>query len=106
MGQWRRLRQRGVECRWRRTDRRTQRTVQRVTGGRLAIGPLHDQFHGASAGTDQVHPVWVDDGRRNRHTHRQRKPHQHKAGELDGVAQEMHALDYEGFLTSIKKQHA
>jgi hypothetical protein len=62
--------------------------------GSHIIVTRHHQLHAAGAGTDQVHAMWVDDWRCNSHTDRQRKPHQHKAGKLDGVAQALHAFDY------------
>ena len=94
MSQRRSLRQRGVERRRRGADGCTQRTVQRMARGSHIIVTRHHQLHAAGAGTDEVHAVWVDDRRCHGHAHRQSKPHQHKAGELDGVAQALHAFDY------------
>jgi hypothetical protein len=62
--------------------------------GSHIIVTRHHQLHAAGAGTDEVHAVWVDDRGCHGHAHRQNKPHQHKAGELDGVAQALHAFDY------------
>lgn len=100
MGQRRRLRQRSVERRGWCADGGAQGAIQRVTGCEVWGGnvftiavvlALHHQLHAARAGTDQVHDLWVDHGRCNGHTDRQRKPHQHEAGELDGVAKLLHA---------------
>ena len=62
MGQGGGLRQRGVERRGRRADRRTQGAVQRVAGSGHIIVPLHHQLHAAGAGTDEVHAMRIDDG--------------------------------------------
>ncbi len=91
MGQGGRLGQRGIERRRWRTDRSAQGAIQRVARGRYAftiavILTLHDQLHAARAGTDQVHDLRVDHRRGNSYAYRQRKPHQHKASELDGIA--------------------
>lgn len=94
MGQRGRLRQRGVQRRRWCADGRAQRTVQRVAGCGSFIVTLHHQLHAARVGTDQVHALRVDDGRCHGHADRQRKPHQHKAGELDGVAQALHVSNY------------
>lgn len=94
MGEWGGLRQRGVERRWWRADGGAQGAVQRVAGGCYIVVTRRHQLHAAGAGTDQVHAMRVDDGGRNSHANRQHKPHQHKAGELDGVAQVLHVFDY------------
>ena len=90
MGQRGRLRQRGVDRRRRRADGGTQRTVQGMGRARHLGIALHHQLHAARAGTDQVHAMGVHHRRSNGDADRQRKPHQHEAGELDGVAQGLH----------------
>ena len=96
MGQGGRLRQRGVERGGWWADGGAQGAIQRVARGGNAITiavvlALHHQLHAARAGTDQVHDLWVDHRRGNGYADRQRKPHQHEAGELDGVAKLLHA---------------
>ena len=94
MGQGERLRQRGVERgRWR-NDRHAQWAVHGF-GGCTGIITLHHQLHTASGGTDQIHPLSVDEGRCNGHADRQRKPHQHETGELDCTAKLLHGGDYD-----------
>ena len=95
MGQWGGLGQRGVELgRWR-GHGRAQRAVHRFGRCGAVIVALHHQLHHASAGTHHVHALRVEHGRCNGHTHRQRKPHQHEAGELDSVAKLLHARNYD-----------
>jgi hypothetical protein len=94
MGQGRRLRQRGVKRgRWR-SDRHAQWAVHGLGGCTGVIITLHHQLHAASAGTDQIHPLRFHEGSCNGHAYRQRKPHQHEAGKLDGVTKLLHAEDY------------
>ena len=94
MGQGRWLRQRGVERRRRRADGCTQRTVQCVAGCGCVVITLRHQLHAARAGTDEVHALRMNDGRRNGHAHRQGKPHQHEAGDVEGVTQALHVSNY------------
>jgi len=102
MGQWRGLGQRGVELRRWRGEGRAQRTVHRFGRCSAVIVALHHQLHHASAGTHHVHHFGADHGRRNGHTHRQRKPHQHEAGELDGMAKLLHAQNYDAYEKPIE----
>ena len=102
MGQGGRLRQRRVEHRRWRTDGRAQRAIQRVARTSRFVIALHHQLHAASAGTDQVHAMRVDDGRCNGHAHRQHKPHQQEAGELEGVTQALHAWNYVSALEDVR----
>ena len=86
MGQRGSLRQRGVERGRRCANRRAQGAIQREAGGGRIVVSLQHQLHSASAGAHHVHARGVENGRGNGHTHRQRKPNQHEAGDLDGVA--------------------
>ena len=74
-------------------DRGTQGAIQGVAGGGVIVA-LHHQLHAAAAGTHQVHGLGAHHGRGHRYADRQHKPHQHTAGEEDGVAQVLHG---EGF---------
>ena len=87
MRQGRGLAQAGMERVRGRHDGGTQRAIQGVAG---VVVILHHQFHAAGAGTHQVHGLGVHHGRGHSHTERQHKPHQHTAGEEDGVAQVLH----------------
>ena len=69
--------------------RGTQRAIQGVAGAGVVVA-LHHQFHASGAGTHQVHGLGVHHRRGHSHTERQHKPHQHTAGEEDGVAQVLH----------------
>jgi hypothetical protein len=51
---------------------------------------LH-QFHATHGAANQVHGFGLDQRRRHRRPHKQRKPHQHEAGEAVGVAQRLQA---------------
>ena len=91
MGQGGGLGQRGVEGRRWRTDRGAQGAIQLVArGGNAFILPLHHQLHAARAGTDEIHALGVDHGGSNGHADSQREPHQHEAGEVEGVTKLLH----------------
>ena len=102
MGQWGGLSQRGVELGRRRGHRRAQRAVHRFGRCGAVIVALHHQLHHASAGTHHVYALGVEHWRCNGHTHRQRKPHQHEAGELDSVAKLLHARNYDAIKKPIE----
>ena len=97
MGKGGRLRQRGVERSGWRTDRGAQGAIQLVARrGNAFVLPLHHQLHAARAGTDEVHDLGVDHGGCNGHADRQRKPHQHEAGELEGLSKLLHGGNSSG----------
>ena len=89
MRQGRGLGQARVEHGHRGHDGGAQGAVQRVAGGGVIVA-LNHQFHAAAAGTHHVHRLGADHRRCHSHAHRQHKPHQHTAGEEDGVAQVLH----------------
>ena len=95
MGQRGGLGQRGIELGRRRGHGRAQRAVHRFGGCSAVIVALHHQLHYASAGTHHVYALGVEHWRCNGHTHRQRKPHQHEAGELGGMAKLLHGRNYD-----------